>query len=63
VFDAHQDVSYRRKNPLDTVKCRDPIAMGLVLDSRNVWRTQDGVVSAALQSSRINTARRKGKRK
>jgi len=57
-FDAHQNVNYRRKEP---VICRDPEAMGMVLDSRHVWRTPGGIISSALKSSRLNTARRRKK--
>jgi len=40
LFDAHQDVNYKRKPP---IICLAPRALGLAQDARGTWGTPEGL--------------------
>lgn len=56
LFDQHQDVDYSRPHA-DSVRCRDPRALGLSQDVSGSWCTPEGLKQREILRGRLATAR------
>jgi hypothetical protein len=53
LFDAHQDVDYRRE---PVIICCPPVALGLAQDARGSWGTPAGLASRHFHATRLAAA-------
>lgn len=54
LFDAHQDVSYKR-DPV--IICRPPTALGLAQNARGTWGTPEALAARQRTATRLAAAR------
>jgi hypothetical protein len=55
LFDRHQQVSYKSVSP---VSCMEPEALGMVLDTRSVWQTPEGLRVRTQRAARMDKVMR-----